>query len=72
MVALVKPQFEVGRGNVGKGGIVRDEAARLEAVRTVAEFIRADGVWEVREPIVSPIEGGSGNVEFLVGAVRRG
>ena len=72
LVALVKPQFEVGRALVGKGGIVRDEEARLGAVEAVARFIRADGVWDVKAPIQSPIEGGSGNVEYLLGAVRRG
>jgi 23S rRNA (cytidine1920-2'-O)/16S rRNA (cytidine1409-2'-O)-methyltransferase len=65
VVALVKPQFEVGRENVGKGGIVRDEAARKKAVLDVAAAAR-DAGFEVRGEIVSPIAGGKGNVEFLL------
>lgn len=70
LVVLVKPQFEVGRAGVGKGGIVRDAALRDKAVADVVAWIAADG-WQVAGQIVSPIQGGSGNVEYLVGA-RRG
>jgi 23S rRNA (cytidine1920-2'-O)/16S rRNA (cytidine1409-2'-O)-methyltransferase len=66
-VALVKPQFEAGREAVGKGGIVRDEAARRKAVEKVKTFIEQAG-WTVTGEIVSPILGGSGNEEFLIGA----
>jgi 23S rRNA (cytidine1920-2'-O)/16S rRNA (cytidine1409-2'-O)-methyltransferase len=65
VVALVKPQFEVGRGKVGKGGIVRDEAARAEAVADVAAAARALG-FAVLAETRSPITGGKGNVEFLL------
>jgi len=65
VIALVKPQFEVGRADVGKGGIVRDEAARA---RALGEVRAAAGVlgFEVGPDTVSPITGGKGNVEFLL------
>jgi len=64
-VVLVKPQFEAGRGHVGKGGIVRDPAAHQLAVDKVAECVRLLG-WEVVETIPSPITGAEGNKEFLL------
>jgi 23S rRNA (cytidine1920-2'-O)/16S rRNA (cytidine1409-2'-O)-methyltransferase len=67
LVALVKPQFEAGREAVGKGGIVRSEAARIKAVEKVRAFIEKAG-WEVVGLIDSPIRGGSGNAEYLIGA----
>ena len=67
LVALVKPQFEAGRDAVGKGGIVRDEAARRQAATKVKHFIEGAG-WTVVGEITSPILGGSGNQEFLIGA----
>ena len=69
LVALIKPQFEVGRGDVGKGGIVRDEAKRDAAVQSVAEFARSIG-FEVRGVIESPVRGAEGNVEFLMYAIQ--
>ena len=69
LVALVKPQFEVGRGNVGKGGIVSDRAAQLAALEAVKAFVTHSG-WTVRETTDSPIEGGDGNREFLLWATR--
>jgi 23S rRNA (cytidine1920-2'-O)/16S rRNA (cytidine1409-2'-O)-methyltransferase len=68
LVALVKPQFEVGREWVGKGGIVRDAAARARAVAEVRAFIDATPGWKVFAEIPSPIAGGSGNEEVLIGA----
>lgn len=70
LIALVKPQFEAGRAHVGKGGIVRDAAAREAAVDAVRGFVEAQSGWRVRGVIPSPITGGSGNVEFLLGAMR--
>ena len=64
-VVLVKPQFEVGRDKVGKGGIVRDEADRAQAVVDVAAAARALG-FAVMGETTSPITGGKGNVEFLL------
>jgi len=65
VVALVKPQFEVGRARIGKGGIVRDEAARADALATVAAKARELG-YAVMGDTVSPITGGKGNIEFLL------
>jgi 23S rRNA (cytidine1920-2'-O)/16S rRNA (cytidine1409-2'-O)-methyltransferase len=70
LVALIKPQFEVGRAAVGKGGIVRDPMARQRAVNLVRKWVAGQSGWRVREVIPSPIAGGSGNEEFLLGAVR--
>jgi len=70
-VFLVKPQFEVGRAHVGKGGIVRDPATGRGAADTIARFVEAEIGWVVDGIIASPIAGGDGNREFLIGA-RRG
>lgn len=67
LVALVKPQFEVGRDGVGKGGIVKDGAARQSALADVAAWLEVQG-WPVRESADSPITGGDGNAEFLLWA----
>jgi 23S rRNA (cytidine1920-2'-O)/16S rRNA (cytidine1409-2'-O)-methyltransferase len=65
VVALVKPQFEVGRAKVGKGGIVRDEADRQRALDEVKAVARGLG-YQVLGETTSPITGGKGNVEFLL------
>ncbi len=65
LVALIKPQFEVGKEKVGKGGIVRDEAARTAAVERIKKFVQDLG-FEVKGVIPSPILGQDGNVEFLL------
>ena len=70
LVALVKPQFEVGRDGLGKGGIVRDEALRERALADVRDWLSAQPGWTVTGTMPSPIEGGSGNAEFLIAAVR--
>jgi 23S rRNA (cytidine1920-2'-O)/16S rRNA (cytidine1409-2'-O)-methyltransferase len=64
-VILVKPQFEAGRGNVGKGGIVRDPVIHKRAVERVAGCT-TDLHWRVIETIPSPITGTEGNIEFLL------
>lgn len=69
LVVLVKPQFEVGREKVGKGGIVRDEQAQLEAIDKVRNSLSSLGL-TVHEYIESPILGGEGNREFLLYAQR--
>jgi 23S rRNA (cytidine1920-2'-O)/16S rRNA (cytidine1409-2'-O)-methyltransferase len=63
---LVKPQFEVGKGEVGKGGVVRDEAKRRAALEGIADAARALG-FEVLGHAESPIEGPAGNREWLLG-----
>jgi len=65
MVALIKPQFEVGKADVGKGGIVRDETKRAAAVDSVVAFARQQN-FEVNGVIESPIKGAEGNVEYLM------
>jgi 23S rRNA (cytidine1920-2'-O)/16S rRNA (cytidine1409-2'-O)-methyltransferase len=71
-VALIKPQFEVGRDGIGKGGVVRNEALREKVVQDVRTFMRDEMGWSVLGVIPSPIEGGSGNTEYLIGARTHG
>lgn len=71
LVALVKPQFEVGRGHVGKGGVVRDPAAQAAALARIAAFLVRSG-WTVIGETESPVEGGDGNREFLIAARKPG
>ena len=66
LVALIKPQFEVGKGLVGKGGIVRDPALHQQAVTGVVRWLETDMRWRVRQTMPSPIAGSDGNVEFLL------
>jgi 23S rRNA (cytidine1920-2'-O)/16S rRNA (cytidine1409-2'-O)-methyltransferase len=70
LVILVKPQFEVGRERIGGGGIVRDEAARRVAVDAVRGWLETQAGWRIVGEMISPITGGSGNVEYLIGAHR--
>lgn len=65
IVALVKPQFEVGKGKVGRGGVVRDEALRAQALDKIVTFASGLG-FEVADTMESPIKGPAGNVEYLV------
>lgn len=67
LAALVKPQFELGPGRVGKGGIVKDEAAGDEALALAGGFLEAEG-WRLAGSAESPILGGDGNREMLIGA----
>jgi len=66
LVALVKPQFEVGKGLVGKGGIVRDPALHQQVVTGVVHWLETDMHWHVFQTMPSPITGPDGNVEFLL------
>jgi 23S rRNA (cytidine1920-2'-O)/16S rRNA (cytidine1409-2'-O)-methyltransferase len=70
LALMVKPQFEVGKDRVGKGGVVRDPALRAEAVNAVADAAAARG-WGARMVTTSPLPGPSGNVEFFLW-LRRG
>ena len=70
-VFLVKPQFEVGREAIGKGGIVRDAGLSERTAADIAGWLESEMAWRVDGVILSPIEGGDGNREFLLGA-RRG
>ena len=71
LVALVKPQFEAGRGEVGKGGVVRDPAIHQRVCDEAAVWIESKG-WRVIGIETSPITGPEGNVEFLLGAEKNG
>ncbi len=68
-ILLVKPQFEVGRGEVGKGGVVRDEARRRAALESIEAAARALG-FEILGREESPLEGPAGNREWLL-AIRK-
>ena len=70
LIALIKPQFEVGRDDIGSGGIVRNAAARERAVAAVRDWLAQQPGWTVTGMIPSPIVGGGGNLEFLIGARR--
>ena len=69
LVALIKPQFEVGRGEVGKGGVVRDPALHARVCDEVRQWLDTDG-WTIQGIVESPITGPEGNVEFLISAHR--
>lgn len=69
LLALIKPQFEAGRDEVGKGGVVRDPAVHARVCGEVAEWISAQG-WRVAGIVESPITGPEGNIEFLIAAER--
>jgi 23S rRNA (cytidine1920-2'-O)/16S rRNA (cytidine1409-2'-O)-methyltransferase len=67
LIALIKPQFEAGRGEIGKGGVVRDPAVHERVCGEVARWLEARG-WAVEGTQRSPITGPEGNVEFLIAA----
>ena len=69
LIALIKPQFEAGRGEVGKGGVIRDPEVHLRVCEEVREWLMVSG-WNVEGITQSPITGPEGNVEFLIGASR--
>ena len=69
LVALIKPQFEVGRDEVGKGGVVRDPALHQRVCDEVRAWLESTG-WTVAGIVESPIKGPEGNVEFLISASR--
>jgi len=71
LVALIKPQFEVGKGRVGKGGVVRDPALHEEVCVRIRDWLAAQPGWTVLGIAESPLKGPEGNVEFLIGG-RRG
>jgi 23S rRNA (cytidine1920-2'-O)/16S rRNA (cytidine1409-2'-O)-methyltransferase len=71
LVALVKPQFEAGREEVGKGGVVRDPDVHERVCAQAKDWVASQG-WTVLGVTPSPITGPEGNVEFLLGAVKNG
>ncbi len=73
LIALVKPQFEVGPKHIGKGGIVKDvDGVVRRAVNDVAAWLDRQEGWRVIGVIDSPIKGGDGNREFLMAGEKRG
>jgi len=71
LVALIKPQFEAGREEVGKGGVVRDPAVHSRVCTEAKDWVERQG-WTVVGLVESPITGPEGNIEFLLGARRNG
>ena len=72
LIALIKPQFEVGRGRLGKGGVVRDGSLHDEVCRRIHAWLSDAMGWHVAGITESPITGPKGNVEFLICAGRGG
>lgn len=69
LVALIKPQFEAGRGEIGKGGVVRDPAIHARVCTEISSWLETAG-WTVKGLTESPITGPKGNVEFLIWAEK--
>jgi 23S rRNA (cytidine1920-2'-O)/16S rRNA (cytidine1409-2'-O)-methyltransferase len=69
LVALIKPQFEVGRAEVGKGGVVRDPELHARVCGEVRDWLEGED-WRVEGIVESPIKGPEGNIEFLISASR--
>lgn len=69
LVSLIKPQFEVGKAHIGKGGIVNSQEAANIALHEVQNWLRGQG-WDIKSTDISPITGGDGNQEFLTHAVK--
>jgi 23S rRNA (cytidine1920-2'-O)/16S rRNA (cytidine1409-2'-O)-methyltransferase len=69
LMALIKPQFEAGREEVGKGGVVRDAVVHDRVCREVSDWLTIAG-WQVAGIVESPITGPEGNVEFLIAATK--
>jgi len=70
LIALIKPQFEVGRKNLGKGGIVRDQHLRQNVVADISTWLADEMKWEVSGVIASPVSGSDGNEETLIHAIK--
>jgi 23S rRNA (cytidine1920-2'-O)/16S rRNA (cytidine1409-2'-O)-methyltransferase len=68
LIALIKPQFEVGKGQVGKGGVVRDPAQHQAVCARIGRWLAQLPGWQVQGVIESPITGPKGNREFLIAA----
>ncbi|MDH5488858.1 MAG: TlyA family RNA methyltransferase [Rhodospirillaceae bacterium] len=68
LIALIKPQFEVGKDQVGKGGVVRDPELHLEVCDKIQNWLAGIDGWDVLGVCPSPIKGPEGNVEFLIAA----
>jgi 23S rRNA (cytidine1920-2'-O)/16S rRNA (cytidine1409-2'-O)-methyltransferase len=65
VLALLKPQFEIGKGKLGRGGVIRDQQVRLDTVAQVRRDLEAQG-WLWLEEMTSPIAGQKGNIEYFI------
>ncbi len=72
LVGLIKPQFEAERTWIPKDGVITDPAVHADTVEAVQDWLRGQKGWRVLGTIASPIKGGDGNTEFLIGAVHDG
>ncbi|MDH3741088.1 MAG: TlyA family RNA methyltransferase [Hyphomicrobiales bacterium] len=72
LIALIKPQFEIGRDKLGKGGVVRDRFLATAICDVISNWLEADQHWQVLGITPSPIAGGDGNHEFLIAARKPG
>lgn len=72
VAALIKPQFEVGKDNVGKGGVVRDPALHQSVCEDIVEWLNALPDWRAHGVAESPIKGPEGNIEFLIYGTKDG
>lgn len=71
LIALIKPQFEVGKGEVGKGGVVRDPELHARVCARIENWLGAQEGWRVLGVETSPLKGPEGNIEFLIGATKK-
>jgi len=72
LIALIKPQFEVGKKNVGKGGIVRDPDLHTQVIERIENWMNGQAGWRVLGVTASPVTGADGNREFLIAAEKEG
>ena len=72
LVALIKPQFEAGRQDVGKGGVVRDPDVHARVCQEITDWLEGLNDWSVNGVTESPIKGPEGNIEFLICGVKSG
>ena len=69
LLALIKPQFEVGRNFIGKGGIVRDNIARRRAESVISDFLIEQG-WLIKGTFIPALKGADGNIEIVIAASK--
>ena len=72
LISLIKPQFEVGRAALGKGGLVKKKEDRTRAIKLVRSFLQGQMGWQVSSVIDSPITGSDGNNEYFIAAQKPG
>ena len=70
LIALIKPQFEVGKGQVGKGGVVKNKSLHNQVCDKIKNWLQLNMGWSVLGITESPIHGSKGNMEFLIAATK--